>query len=79
MAFIIDAQKQYVISGKVMMVLHAINEVLNDRYADNKSLDEDKLYFYLGMLFDLILENRTDNILQLPDDQKFKIRNNNWG
>ena len=73
MAFVIDSQKQYVISGKVMMVLHKLNDILNDRYADNKTLDEDKLYFYLGMLFDLTLEDMAHNILQLPDEQKFKM------
>ena len=73
MAFVIDSQKQYVISGQVMVALHKLNTILNDRYASNKSLDEDKMYFYLGMLYNLIVENMRDNILQLPDEQRFKI------
>lgn len=73
MAFVIDAREQYIVSGQVMVILNEINHLLNDRYVDNKLLDEDKLYFYLGTLFNLTFRNRTDNIMQLPDEQKFKI------
>lgn len=68
MAFVIDSQKQYVISGKVMMTLHKINRILQEEHIDEKNL-----YFYLGMLFDLTLEDRVHNIPQLPDEQRFKI------
>lgn len=73
MVFVIDSRKQYIVSGQVMVILNEINHLLNDRYIDNKFLDEDKLYFYLGVLFDLTFRNRIDNISQLPDGQKFKI------